>query len=190
MGALLWISRAVNKKLSVALSAICSQQASSTEDINKAIHQLLDYCATYPDYGILYRSSDMILSGHSDAGFNNKTMELNRADAHIFLSENESIPRWNGPILTIAQIMKYFVSLSAEAELTALFFNGKGDDATLSHANQNGLETAIFTTPVRQFYFCWCGQLYINSVQVKMVGFTPQLVTLQRGSGTVPYLLG
>ena len=71
--ALLWISHAVNKNLLVSLSAIGSQQASATEDTNKAIHQLLDYCATYPDDGILYQSSNMILAGHSDAGFNNET---------------------------------------------------------------------------------------------------------------------
>ena len=71
-----------------------------------------------------------------------------------------------------------------------LVFNSKGDGATSSHANRNGVETATFTSPVRQFYCCWNDQLYINSAQVKIVGFTPQLVTLQRGSGTVPYLLG
>ena len=52
VGTLLWIGRAVNNKLLVALSAIGSQQESATEDTNKAIRQLIDYCATYPDDGI------------------------------------------------------------------------------------------------------------------------------------------
>ena len=39
----------------------------------------------------------------------------------FFLSENESIPCWKGTILTIAQIMKYVVSSTAEAEMTVLF---------------------------------------------------------------------
>ena len=86
VGALLWIGRAVNNKLLVALSAIGSQQASAIEDTNKAIHQLLDYCATYLDDGILYRSSDMILAGHSGDGFNNETRARSRAGAHIFFS--------------------------------------------------------------------------------------------------------
>ena len=47
VGALLWIGRAVNNKLVVALSAIGYQHSSDIEDTNKAIHQLLDYCATY-----------------------------------------------------------------------------------------------------------------------------------------------
>ena len=55
----------------------------------------------------------MILNAHSDAGFNNETKKRSRAGAHIFLSENEPIPGWKGPILTIAQIMKYVLSLAA-----------------------------------------------------------------------------
>ena len=52
--------------------------------MKKAIHQLLNYCATYPDDGILYPASDMILSGNSDAGFNNETKARSKAGAHIF----------------------------------------------------------------------------------------------------------
>ena len=93
--------------------------------MNKAIHQLLDYCTTYPDNGILYRSSNMVLAAHSDAGFVNETKSRSRAGAHIFLSENDSIPRWNDPVLVIAQIMKYVVSSAAEAKMTALFLTAK-----------------------------------------------------------------
>ena len=41
------------------------------------------------------------------------------------MSEHESIPRWNGPVLTIAQIVKYVVSSPVEAEMTALFLTAK-----------------------------------------------------------------
>ena len=89
LGTLLWIGRAMNSKLVVAQSALGPQQASSTEDTNKVIHQLLDYCATYPDDGILYRSINMILTRHSDAGFNNETRKKIWAGAHIlFLKTN------------------------------------------------------------------------------------------------------
>ena len=86
---------------------------------------LLDYCATYLKDGITYRASDMILSGHSDAGFNNESRSRSRAGAHIFLSENDPFPRWNGPVLTIGQIMKYVLSSAAEAETSALFLTAK-----------------------------------------------------------------
>ena len=71
VGALLYYARAVENKLLVGLSAIGSQQASATQRTNEAIDQILDYCATYPDGGILYRSSDMVLCAHSDTGFHN-----------------------------------------------------------------------------------------------------------------------
>ena len=90
---------------------------------------LLDYLATYPNDGITYRTSDMVLCGHSDAGFNNESRSCSRAGAHIFLLEDDPMPRWNGPVLTIAQIMKYVLSLAAEAETSALFLTARESTA-------------------------------------------------------------
>ena len=56
----------------------------------------------------------MILTAHSDIGFKNETKARIRSGAHIFLPKNEPMPRWNGTILTIAQMMKYVLSLEAE----------------------------------------------------------------------------
>ena len=58
---------------------------------------------------------------HPDAGFNNGSKSRSRAGAHTFLLENDSISMWNGPLLTIAQIMKYVVSSAAKAKIKALF---------------------------------------------------------------------
>ena len=68
VGALLYVGRAVNNKLLVELSAIGAQQEAATEDTAAAIEQLIDYVATYPNDGILFRKSDMILAVHADAG--------------------------------------------------------------------------------------------------------------------------
>ena len=70
--ALLYVQISVNKKLLVALSAVGSQQSEATEETADVIEQLLDYVATYPDNGILFRKSDTILAAHVDAGFLNK----------------------------------------------------------------------------------------------------------------------
>ena len=75
--------------------------------------------------GIAYRSSNMILATHSDAGFHNESKGRSRAGAHIFLSEDEPIPRWNGPILSIAQVIKFFMTSAAEAELAALYITAQ-----------------------------------------------------------------
>ena len=72
VGSLLYYAREVNNNLLVDLSTIRAQQASATVKTRKAINQILYYCATYPDDGTLYRSSDMIMTAKFDAGFNNK----------------------------------------------------------------------------------------------------------------------
>ena len=69
MGALLYVGRAVNNKLLVALSAIGAQQAAATEETAAEIGQLLDYVATYPDDGIIFRKSYMILAAYVDEVF-------------------------------------------------------------------------------------------------------------------------
>ena len=109
----------------MALSAIGAHQASATVKTHKSINQLLYHCATYPDDGIVYQSFDIILTAHYDSGFNNEKKPRNRAGGHIFLSENLPITRWNGPFLTIAQMMKYILSLAPEAEMGALFLTSK-----------------------------------------------------------------
>ena len=85
VGVLLYVGRAVNNKLLVALSAIGAQQAAATEENAAEIEQLLDYVANYPDGGILFRKSDMIVAAHADAGFINESRARIRAGAHIFL---------------------------------------------------------------------------------------------------------
>ena len=84
VGALLYVGRAVNNKLLVSLIAIGYQQAAATEETADAIEQLLDYVATYPDYGIIFRKINMILAAHADAGFLDEKKSRSRAGAHIF----------------------------------------------------------------------------------------------------------
>ena len=69
VGTLLYVGRAVNNKLIFALRAIGVQQEKTTEETAAAIEQLIDYVATYPNDGILFRARNRILVAHSDAGF-------------------------------------------------------------------------------------------------------------------------
>ena len=73
LGALLYYAQAVDNKLLVALSAIASRQATATIGTERAVHLLLDYVAIYPNDEIVYRTSSMVLCGHSDVGFLNET---------------------------------------------------------------------------------------------------------------------
>ena len=73
VGDMLYYARAMDNKLFVSISAIGSQQASTTQRTNETIDQILDYCSTYPSGGVLYRYSDMLLCAHSDVGFHNES---------------------------------------------------------------------------------------------------------------------
>ena len=116
----------MDNKLLVSLSAILSHQAAATQRTNESIDQIMDYCcATYPSYGILYCSSNMFLCEHSDAGFHNESKGRSRAGAHIFLSENDAIPQWNGPLLTLSKIIKFVMSSTSEAGLVAMFITAQ-----------------------------------------------------------------
>ena len=57
IGSLLYYARAVDNKLLTTLSTISSQQVKATEHTARAVHQLLNYVATYPSDGITYRAS-------------------------------------------------------------------------------------------------------------------------------------
>ena len=67
----------------------------------------------------------MILSAHSDSEDLNVAKASSRAGAHIILSENIPVPAYNGPILTIAQIIINVMSSAAEAELAGIFICAK-----------------------------------------------------------------
>jgi hypothetical protein len=121
VGSLLYYARAVDNKLLATLSTISSQQNAATHNTAKAVNQLLDYVATYPSDGITYRASGMVLAAHSDASYLTETNARSRAGAHIYLTEDDPIPRQNGPVLSLSQIIKYVMASAAEAELGALY---------------------------------------------------------------------
>ena len=86
---------------------------------------MIDYVATYPNDGITHRARDMVLCGHSDTAYLNNTKAHSLTGAYIFLSEDDAVPRINGPVLTISQIIKFVTSSAAEAELAGLFITAK-----------------------------------------------------------------
>ena len=89
------------------------------------IEKLLDYVATYPDDGIIFIKSDMILAAHTDAGFINEYKAHSRSGSHISLLGNYSNPKLNEPVLTISQIIKPVMTSAAEAEMAALYITAK-----------------------------------------------------------------
>jgi hypothetical protein len=125
VGSLLYYARAVDNKQLVALSAIAARQATATIATKQDVQLLLDYVATYPNDGIVYQASNMILCAHADAEFLNESKARSRAGAHIYLSKDDPFPRFNGAVLSIAQIIKFVLASTAKSELAALFVTAR-----------------------------------------------------------------
>jgi hypothetical protein len=71
------------------------------------------------------QQAKMILAVHSNAGYCNEKKSHSRGGGHFFLTNNAKHPTNNGPIFTIATIIKAVMTSAAEAELGALYLNAQ-----------------------------------------------------------------
>eukprot|EP00804_Cyclotella_cryptica_P025744 CCRYP_002936-RA/>CCRYP_002936-RA protein AED:0.42 eAED:0.44 QI:0/-1/0/1/-1/1/1/0/153 len=67
----------------------------------------------------------MIFAAHSDAAYLNVSKARSHAGAHIMLSEDVPVPSFNGPVLTLSQIIEFFASSATEAKLAGLYVCAK-----------------------------------------------------------------
>jgi hypothetical protein len=133
LGTLLYYARAVDSTMLVAIGTIATQQASATKQTMKAVVQLLNYCATHPDAVVRYSASDMVLHIESDASYLSAAKARSRSAGYHFLSDRPSNPpdptaappKANGAINVHCTVMREVLASAAEAELAALFHNGR-----------------------------------------------------------------
>jgi hypothetical protein len=133
LGTLLYYARAVDSTMLTAIGTIATQQANGTLETLKAVTHLLNYCATHPDAVVRFSASDMVLHVDSDASYLSAPKARSRAAGYHFLSSKPTepydshapLPPPNGPINVLCTIMREIVSSASEAELAALFHNGK-----------------------------------------------------------------
>jgi hypothetical protein len=108
----------------MALSAIASQQALTTEDMRNRVNQFLDYMATHPDAKMQYCASNIVLNVHSDALYLSAPNAQSRAGGYFFLGSTPcdgSPIQINGTVHITCTILKLVAASVAEAELGALF---------------------------------------------------------------------
>ena len=91
------------------------QSQSPVELTFTEMNRLLHCVANYPKDGIIFRKSDMQLAAHSDSGHLNENKSKSRASSHIHLYENIHASSFNGEVLTMAKIIKFFMSSVAES---------------------------------------------------------------------------
>ena len=120
----------INCWRNIVLRPCCEQKilvslAASNEDTADVVQMLFNYVATYPNNGITYQDSNIIIVTHSVAGYLSESKACSHAVAHILLSEDEPVTRLNGSVLTIAQIIEFIMSSVDKAELEDLFITIK-----------------------------------------------------------------
>ena len=107
-----------------ALNKIAVATTKSTDQTEKAVIQLLDYCATHLEPQIQYQASDMILNIDSNASCLVETEARSRMGGFHFLG-NKDGKLFNGPILVLAKVIRNVMAPAAEAEIGGLFMNAQ-----------------------------------------------------------------
>ena len=136
IGTLLYYARAVDSTMLVAMGSLASAQTNGTAATTVAITQLLNYCAAHPSATLRYHASDMVLHAHSDASYLSEKHARSRSGGIFFLSSalpdplrapspTSTPPPIYGAVHVHSSIMSVMLSSATEAELGALFYNGK-----------------------------------------------------------------
>ena len=129
LGTLLFYARAVDSTMLTAIGELATEQSQATKVTMEKLAQLLNYCASHPDATVRFTASDMILAVESDASYLSVVKGRSRAAGYFFLTSKPVTPNGpykpNGPVHVLCHIMREVLSSTAEAELGALFHNGK-----------------------------------------------------------------
>ena len=81
----MYYGRAVDDTMLTALSAVASEQASSTENTFQKVRNFMFYAATHPDAILAYCKSDMLITVDSDTSYLSKPKARSRAGVNLFL---------------------------------------------------------------------------------------------------------
>ena len=114
-GDFLYYSISVNSKMLVALSTIASEQGNLTNTTMNKVENFLNYVVSHQDAIVMYHASEMILACYSDALYLSEPKARSRVGDNFFILENDEIPRKNGAVLNITQIIKVAMTSTAEA---------------------------------------------------------------------------
>ncbi len=87
---LLYYAQAVNNKLLVALNAINARQAKATIHTEQLVEMLLNHIVTYPNGGIVYRASDMVLCAHGRCRIPKKNLIMQQSRCTYLLLGRQS----------------------------------------------------------------------------------------------------
>jgi hypothetical protein len=106
---------------------LATELTRATADTAYKIIKLLNYCTTHPEATLRYHASKMILIIHSDSSYLSEREAKSQAGGVFYMGSNTDKANrlTNDAILIISTVLKHVMSLSAEAEIGAVFLNNK-----------------------------------------------------------------
>ena len=125
IGCLLYYVGALDYTILVALNTLSLTQAKLTTKTKQLCNHQLNYCATYPNVGLRYQASAMILHIDSDASYLIVCKAKSRIVGYFYLNNKPSNTINNAPILVKCRTLKHVVTSSAECEIAGVFHNTK-----------------------------------------------------------------
>jgi hypothetical protein len=159
LGTLLFYARAIDSTLLTAIGELATEQSGGTTTTMEKLAQLLNYCATHPDATVRFTASDMLLAVESDASYLSVVKARSRAAGYFHLTNLPAKPtdgyKPNGAVHVLCHIMREVLSSAAEAELGALFHNGKEACPLRIALEEMGQPPTCNTNGNRQQYCQW-----------------------------------
>ena len=125
-GVLSHYARVVDYSLLEGVTRLAMTQAQPTADTMTRIEHILDYTERYPENGIIFEASDMILTSHADASYQSLPGSRSKlGGAHYFANIDDPPSVNNGLLTAQSAVIKVVCSGAAEAEYAALYSVGQ-----------------------------------------------------------------
>ena len=125
-GVLSHYARVVDYSLLEGVTRLAMTQAQPTADTMTRIEHILDYLERYPQNGIIFEASDMILTSHADASYQSLPGSRSKlGGVHYFANKDDPPSVNNGLITTQSAVIKVVCSGASEAEYAALYSVGQ-----------------------------------------------------------------
>ena len=131
----------------------------------------------------------MVLSGHSDEVYIDVSKSCSQSGAHIILSENFPVPNINGPVFTIAQIIKFVNVLRCQSRTNRTFHLCQINVTPSLDPHLNGLATTQNAHTMRQFSSNWYIQWDHHPLKIQINIHVISLDPLMRISKPIPLLM-
>ncbi len=130
LGTLLFYARAIHYTIVLtAIGELATEQSGGTTTTMDKLAELLKYCATHPDAIVRFTASNMVLAVESDASYLSVVNARSCAVGYFYMTNktarNTDAYTSDGAVHVVCHNMREVFSSAAEAELGALFHNGK-----------------------------------------------------------------